>query len=135
MRGLVTLRSPQAAVAVSLLYAALTAVVSCSMPPVVGAPRRVVPVASTEPGPSEEDALIDLSADGGAPERHLVPRHPEQWQKPPPCDEEAGERVLYGACYVELKRTPPCGPKLLESEKGCYRAIKRAEREPSSLGR
>lgn len=89
--------------------------------------------AGTEPDPS--DALIDLKADGGASPGHVVkmPEHPFEWQKKPPCDNDASEEAVNGACYLATKRRPPCGPKLMQHGDTCYRAIAKAPREPTSI--
>ncbi len=96
---------------------------------------------ATEPKLDPADALTDMQPDGGVklgtPRKPLrIPEKPEEWQKKPPCDEEAGEEVINGACYVGvLKRKPPCGPKLAQHGDICYRTIAKAPRPPSSIER
>lgn len=84
---------------------------------------------TTEPHPSE--GVIDLD-DKKTPTQRGIPARPESWQKRPPCDTESGEVALNGACYVELKKTPPCG-RALEYKGGCYRPVVRPERLPTSI--
>lgn len=81
-----------------------------------------------------EDAVVDLRQDGGAPVRRGIPLRPSDWQKTPPCESEAGEVAINGACYIELRMRPPCG-RTLEYGAGCYRPVAKLQREPSSVER
>jgi hypothetical protein len=100
--------------------------------PVVGCLRR-----QAEPPPTPLVAAEAL-ADGEAPVRR-IPAKPLEWQKTPPCDADKDEHAVNGACYQRTGRSPKdpggCGAKLLEHDTGCYRAIAKAPREPTSIRR
>lgn len=95
-------------------------------------PRSDVEIQLVETPLAPGELLADLTSDGGTQQRLGVPRKPEAWQKPPPCDEDFGEVALFGACYVKLEKKPPCG-KLREYNGGCFRGIAKAPRPPSSV--
>jgi hypothetical protein len=105
----------------------LAFVAFCVLLPLVGCLRR-----QAEPPPVPlvaEEALTE----GEAPVRR-IPAKPLEWMKTPPCDDEMGEVVVNGACYVELAKRPPCG-RLPEHAGKCFRAIAKAPREPTSIRR
>lgn len=86
-------------------------------------------------GPVRREALTSTELEQRGSVRRVVPPRPEDWQKRPPCDADAGETEVNGACYVEVaRRRAPCGPVLLEHGGACYRAVAKPEPRPSVVG-
>jgi hypothetical protein len=81
--------------------------------------------------PVEEEALTDMRPDAGDAS-HVVPPKPEPWMKKPPCETALEEYPINGACWQATARKPPCGA-LWQHGDVCYRAIKPATREPTSV--
>lgn len=69
-----------------------------------------------------DEALVGVKEGPPARPRGIPPR-PEPWQKPPPCDLEAGEEAINGACWAKMARKPPCGSKMREHAGACWRAV------------
>jgi transcriptional regulator with XRE-family HTH domain len=61
-----------------------------------------------------------------------IPPQPYSWQKPGPCNPDAGEREIRGGCYVELSNTAPCPSLTFEEAGKCYRPIERRAPPPQS---
>jgi hypothetical protein len=105
-------------------------VFACLLPVVGCLSRQTMPTETASAPPMFEEALTD----GKTPVVVRPPAKPLDWQKRPPCDADAGEEAINGACYFAAKRVPPCG-RLVEHEGSCYRAIAKAPREPTSIRR
>lgn len=75
--------------------------------------------------PVTQDEILQtggIGEDGGVP-RKGIPPEPSPMQQKPPCDPEAEEYEIHGACWQATPRKPPCGDKLREHNGVCYRAI------------
>lgn len=59
-----------------------------------------------------------------------MPKAPQPGQKKPPCD--GAEVAALGACWVVLKKDPPCGKEGYDYAGLCVRASFEAPREPTS---
>lgn len=100
------------------------------------ASARKPPAQETLRGPTREEAFVavDELEQGGSPGRRIIPPKPAEWQKGPPCSDEAAETLVNGACYIEVaRRKPPCGSVLLEHAGACYRAVAKPEKRPVSV--
>lgn len=71
-----------------------------------------------------------LSVKAGLP----VPMKPEPWMKTAPCDwKGAREVAIRGACFVQAAATPPCPPRMYESEGKCFLAVAKVPRPNTSV--
>ena len=61
-----------------------------------------------------------------------LPPPPGPGQKTKNCDADMGEEMINGGCYARLAKKPPCGPRLLEYEGACFRAVAAPVRDPVS---
>lgn len=118
---------------IALLLVIVTLLGACTSKRVesAGAPLVIQPVEAS-------DTMTDVDQTAKAPaqqKRRGIPLKPEPFQKTPPCNEDAGEEAVNGACYAAMKRKPPCGPILLEHEGTCYRAVAKAPKPPTSIER
>jgi hypothetical protein len=105
-----------------------------------------------EPAPqlATPEALAPFSTDGGVAEEALssvedmpstgtpydllgasMPKQPFPWQRKPPC--ERGETAIHGGCWSRIwGEEPPCGPKMFDYEKGCYKPSVDMPRTPTA---
>jgi len=119
----------------------ILAVVLCVAIPTVGASlaREFLlphaPAASPIPLPP-----LDFTTDGS---RYSPPAYvllgelpaPAPNQKHAPCAEDVGEKEMRGACWLAVKKTPPCPPgKAFEDHGVCWLPVAYAARPPISGG-
>jgi len=135
------------------------ALLSTSLAGMMGGLVVVLAVELLRPGPPEPEPAPSLttrevpapfSTDGGVAEEALssvenlpsvgvpyeslgaqMPKKPYPWQRKPPCDR--GETTISGGCWVRVwGEEPPCGPKMFDHEKGCYKPSTDMPRAPTS---
>lgn len=122
------MRSEPLSPAIRVTLAVVAAYVGIFLLQVRCAPaRKESPLVTPQVAPLErEDALTDNGDAGPVPLLSpVLPERPHPWQKRPPCDQDAVEEEIQGACYGRMDRSPPCGPKLVEHRGKCYRTIAR----------
>ncbi len=110
---------------------------------VAALPLELLKRGSPEPEPMPQlatpEELPPFSTDGGVAEEALssvenvpsvgvpydslgapMPKQPFPWQRKPPC--ERGETAISGGCWLRIwGEEPPCGQKMFDYEKGCYK--------------
>jgi peptidoglycan hydrolase CwlO-like protein len=77
--------------------------------------------------------LIDSDASsqlGKETQENWIPSEPWKWQKPPPCNEKAGEEAINGGCWAWMGVKPPCGDQLWRKGDKCYRPIEARPKRP-----
>jgi hypothetical protein len=86
-------------------------------------PTRVERAITYEPVTPEEILQTGMVGEDGGVPRKGIPPEPSPMQQKPPCDPDAEEYEINGACWQATPRKPPCGDKLREHNGACYRAI------------
>ena len=64
--------------------------------------------------------------------RRIVPEHPFQGQKRPPCRAEAAQVLLGGGCWILTGYSPPCPVETYEREGSCYLPVAENPKVPST---
>ena len=108
------------------------------------------PEPESEPWLVTPEAMVPFATDGGVAEDALssvenvpstgtrrnslavpMPKQPFSWQRRPPC--ENGETAIHGACWIRVwGRESPCGQKMFDYEKGCYKPAADIPRTPTA---
>ncbi|WAM28503.1 hypothetical protein [Myxococcus sp. NMCA1] len=102
--------------ALALVAAALVGGILVPPPPHEAPPGP----AQTAAGPTGGFVLAAMTNDALMFALELPPR-PFEGQKTRKCDPDQGEVFINGGCWVELKKEAPCGDKLYEHKRKCYR--------------
>jgi hypothetical protein len=104
---------------IGVVFISATVVLSCSRT----RPTRVERAITYEPVTPEEILQTGMVGEDGGVPRKGIPPEPSPMQQKPPCDPDAEEYEINGACWQATPRKPPCGDKLREHNGACYRAI------------
>jgi hypothetical protein len=135
------------------------ALLSSALAAMVGSVVAMLTLQALKSRPQEPEPALSLatteepapfSTDGGVAEEALssmeavpstsvpydslgaqMPKKPYPWQRKPPC--ERGETAINGGCWSPIRgEEPPCGPKMFDYEKGCYKPSADMPRMPTS---
>jgi serine/threonine protein kinase len=135
------------------------ALLSTALAALVGSLVATLPLELLKRGPPEPEPMPQLatpkeqppfSTDGGVAEEALssmervpsvgvpydslgapMPKQPFPAQRKPPCDDS--ETAIYGGCWVRVwGKEPPCGQKMFDYEKGCYKPSVDMPRTPAA---
>jgi eukaryotic-like serine/threonine-protein kinase len=102
--------------------------------PWLSTPEELAPF-STDGGVAENAlSSVENVPSAGVPHESLgrpMPSKPFPTQRKPPCDD--GETAIHGGCWVRVwGREPPCGQKMFDYEKGCYKPSVDMPRTPTA---
>jgi serine/threonine protein kinase len=104
-------------------------------PPLIAEEWHAPPVETPDAGVGEEALLSAAQSPRPASSFYVVglpmPKTPLPGQKKPPCDLEA-EVAALGACWVIIKKEPPCGAVGYDLAGHCVRATFDAPLQPTS---
>ncbi|HYH96363.1 MAG TPA: hypothetical protein VD972_10350, partial [Hyalangium sp.] len=104
-------------------------------PPLIVEEWHAPPVDTPDAGVGEKALLSAAQSQRPASSFYVLglpmPKGPQPGQKKPPCDLEA-EVAALGACWVIIKKDPPCGAVAYDLAGHCVRATFEAPRQPTS---
>ncbi|HLL54597.1 MAG TPA: helix-turn-helix domain-containing protein [Myxococcaceae bacterium] len=99
-----------------------------------GGAAEVAPKNRCSDDPTPCNDIVDPGASSQLgkkePEENWIPSEPWKWQKPPPCNEKAGEEAINGGCWQRIDVKPPCGDQLWRKGDKCYRPISVKPKRP-----